>query len=246
MTGVLAVDIADVDLYDAYAVPDGRVHVRANFVTSLDGASTLAGVSEGLSGPADKRVFGVLRTLADVVLVGAGTARAEGYGPVKQGEQRRAWRLAHGRSAVPPVAVVSGSLSLDPSSELFTAATARPLVYTCDAAPGDRRRALEHVADVVVAGDRTVDVEEVVADLAVRGLRRVLCEGGPTLLAELVATDLLDELCLTVAPLLVGAGERALTGDYALAVPMRMRPAHVLTGDGFLFLRHVRATPEGS
>src|SRR5215211_3753095 len=131
--------VADLDLdgtLAAYAPPAGaHRHLRVNFVSSVDGAVTLDGRSGGLSVPADKRVFGLLRDLAEVILVGAGTARAEGYGPPAHSPERRARRRALGLAEVPPLALVTGSLELDPAAPLFTAAAARTIVVTSAAAP---------------------------------------------------------------------------------------------------------------
>jgi len=226
-----------VDLDVAYAAPLG---VRANMVSSVDGAASREGVSEGLSGPADKRVFSVLRGLADVVLVGAGTARAEGYRPVRPRPERRQRRVASGLSPVPPLAVVSAALALDPASELFAGAEARTLVLTCAAAPARRRDTLAEVADVVVCGQSTVDISAALDELADRGLRRVLCEGGPTLLATLLAAGKVDELCLSLSPLLLAGNAPRITSGPAVA-PVSARLLHLLEEDGWLFLRYALA-----
>lgn len=231
-------DLTDDGLLAAYAPPEEvRRHVRANFVASADGAGALDGRSGGLSSPADRRVFHLLRDLADVILVGAGTARAEGYSHPAYGEDRRARRRALGLAELPTIAVVSGKLDLEPTSRLFAGGPVRTLMITSAAAPPDRRAALEQVAETVVAGDDHVDLRAALDALEDRGLRRVLCEGGPTLLGALVATGLLDELCLTVAPLLAGPGAaRIITGPAHEPRPLRL--GHVLTEDGALFLRY--------
>ena len=237
-------ELTDDDLLAAYAVPDGPVpHVRANFVASADGAGSLDGRSGGLSSPADKRVFGLLRDLADVVLVGAGTVRAEGYGYPAYGEQRRARRRALGLAELPTFAVVSSKLDLDPSSRLLAGTPVRTLVITPASAPTDRRAALEPVAEIVPAGEDSVDLAAALASVAGRGLRRILCEGGPVLLGSLTATGLLDELCLTVAPLLAGSGAGRITaGPRHRPLPLRL--GHALTEDGALFLRYAVERPD--
>jgi riboflavin biosynthesis pyrimidine reductase len=216
--------------------------VRANMVASADGAAVLSGKSGGLSSEGDRRLFAVLRGLADVILAGAGTVRAEGYKPVKP---REVWSsLRSGRPSVPAIAVVSGRLDLDPSSALFTAAPteARTIVITCASSPPDVRAALSLVADVIVAGDTAVDLKAALESLASRGLTRVSCEGGPHLLGDLGAAGVLDELCLTVSPLLGGPGSaRVMAGDQWQSGPHRMRLAHALEEDGFLFTRYARA-----
>ncbi|WP_370651675.1 pyrimidine reductase family protein [Frankia sp. Cj3] len=232
----------DVDLDAWYRLPPvaaGKVHVRSNFVSSLDGAAEVDGRSGALGGSADRRVFRTLRWLADVVLVGAGTAVAEDYGPVIVPPQRREQRLAAGQTPVPPVAVISGSLRLDPSARLF-GADVRPLVLTCRAAPADRYRELAAVADMLVCGDETVDLAAALDALAERGLGRVLCEGGPSLHAALAGASLLDELCLTLAPLLVGPDRIRIVGGRRWPTPVTMALGHVLEEDGSLFLRYLR------
>ena len=232
-------DLADdVDLAIAYAFPPDRPWVRANMVASVDGAAAVDGTTKGLSGPADQRAFGVLRQLADVVLVGAGTARTERYGaePIRPEHVER--RRAAGQTPAPPISVVSRSLDLDPSSDLFAGAPIRTIVITCTAAPAARRRELATVADVVDAGRDAVDLAAAVDALHARGLFRVSCEGGPHLLGQLVAVERLDELCLTLSPLLVGGAPRLLA-DHPLPRPARLHLAHLLEADGFLFARYL-------
>jgi riboflavin biosynthesis pyrimidine reductase len=230
-------DLDDLQLAELYAYPEAR-WLRANMVASADGAGYLDGRTEGLSSPADMRLFGVLRMLADVVLVGAGTARTERYKPARRRPALAALRA--GRPPAPPIALVSRKLDLDFASPLFTGAPedARTIVITCARAPDGRRAAAAKVADVIVAGDRVADLTEALSALRARGLGRVLCEGGPHLLGEIAAAGLLDELCLTVSPVLAGPGPfRVTAGAPFPARPMTL--AHVLEDDGFLFCRYL-------
>jgi riboflavin biosynthesis pyrimidine reductase len=230
------------ELIAAYTVSDRSAkHLRANFVTSLDGAVTLEGLSGGLSSKDDQNMLGRLRMLADVVLVGAGTLRAEGYGGLRLGAKRRTWRAEQGWAENPTLAVVSARLELTATSPVFTAAPARAIVITCAASPDDQREALAEVADVLVCGEDEVDLTAAVAALVERGLTQVLCEGGPHLLGSLTAADLVDELCLTVSPLLAGPGARRITDGLASTDARALSLLHVLsTDEGFLFLRHGR------
>lgn len=242
-------DLDPAALEAVYALPDLRAgdrHVRANFVSSVDGAVEIGGRSEPLSGPTDKRVFGLLRRLCDVVLVGAGTVRAEGYRPLRAGPDRRQWRRDRGLSPVPPVAVVTRRLDLDLDAELFTAAAARPLILTTAAAPSARRAAAARVAEIVLAGRDRVEVDRALDALGERGLRRVLCEGGPRLLADLVAADRLDELCLTLTPLLAGPARARLVRGAPFVAPVPLALAHVLEDAGTLFLRYRRGRPHSA
>ena len=210
--------------------------VRVNFVTSVDGAVEVDGYSKGLSGPADKRVFGILRKVCDALLVGAGTLRHEGYRAVTLDEPRRAWRRAQGLAETPTLAVVSGHLALDPGSPVFTDAPARPVVLTTTTASAPA--GLERVADVV----RVPDIAAGVAALRERGLGQILCEGGPHLFGALTAADLVDELCLTVSPLLAGAKAGRITaGPHLPDGPTALRLHHTLLADDLLLLRYTRA-----
>ncbi|MEV6690877.1 pyrimidine reductase family protein [Micromonospora sp. NPDC051196] len=212
--------------------------LRMNFVTSVDGAVSLDGYSAGLSGEPDKRVFGLLRMLCDALLVAAGTLRHEGYRAIRLDERRRAWRRTHGLAEYPTLVVVSGSLDLDPTQAAFADAPVRPVVLTCDDAPAAPE--LAAVADLVHCGAGRVDLAVGLAELRRRGLDQVLCEGGPQLFGALTAADLVDEMCLSVAPLLAGAGAGRITAG--AASPQRHLPLrHVLlAGDGTLLLRHAR------
>jgi riboflavin biosynthesis pyrimidine reductase len=234
--------VDDVDIHDSYAADwVGPGGVRANFVASADGAATVAGRSEGLQTPGDNRVFSALRDLADVLLVGAGTTRVEGYSAVKVSARRAAVRERFGFSPQVPTAVVSARLHLDPRAGLFTEALpeARTLVITCEQADRRRRADLARVADVAVCGVDTVDLAAARRALTDRGHRRVLCEGGPTLLAGLAGAGLVDELCLSVTPKLAGpGGTRIVTGEPWPLVPVQLRLAMLLEEDGALFARY--------
>ncbi|MGA5703793.1 pyrimidine reductase family protein [Peterkaempfera bronchialis] len=218
----------------------GRPWLRANMVASLDGAARVDGHSEGLSGAADKRVFGVLRALSDVVLVGAETVRSEGYRPARAREAFAADRAARGQAPAPAIAVVSRSLDLDLSTPLFTEPLLPTVVITAESAPAAARRAAAEVADLVVAGEERVDMAAAVRALADRGWTRLLTEGGPRLLGQLASAGLLDELCLTLAPLVaVGDAPRILHGPEPAAAE-RFRLCSLLEEDGFLFARYAR------
>ncbi len=236
-------NLGDTDLARLYEYPSGP-WLRANMVSSADGAAQLGGVTSGLSSEADRHLFALLRTLADVIVVGAATVRAERYAPVRRHEL---WPdLRPGRTPTPPIAVVTARLDLDPSSRLIAAAppSARTIVITTAQAPADRRAALDGLAEVIVAGQETVDLKAAVAALAERGHRRMLAEGGPYLLAQIAVAGLLDELCLTIGPLLAGPGAdrivAPLSGTGPAGAPQPLTLAHVLEDNGFLFCRYIR------
>jgi len=236
-----ASDLSDEAIADLYAVRDrGAPWLRVNFVSSLDGAATHNGVSGDLGSDADLRVFDLLRRLADVVLVGAGTVRAEGYGPMVLDDEAARWRASRALPPQPAFAIASGLLGLDPASTAFTEAPVRPIVVTTSGSPEDRRAALAEVADVIVAGDDAIDPDAMLAEFALRGLRQVHCEGGPTFFGSLLAADRVDELCLTLSPRLeAGDARRIARGE--LPEVRELALAHVLVAeDGTLLLRYTR------
>jgi riboflavin biosynthesis pyrimidine reductase len=229
------------ELASYYGNGAARPHplLRANMVVSADGAVSVHGRSGGLSGPADRMVFTVLRSLADLILVGSGTVRAERYRPVQADE---IWAgLRPPGAPVPPIAVVSGRLNLDPDSWLLTGAApgAQTIVITTAAAPPDQRTAIARRCRVIEAGQDRLDVTAAVSALRRLGFASILAEGGPMLLGHLAEADLIDELCLTTSPLLVsGPARRMIMSEAALAA--RLSLAHVLHDNGFLFSRYQR------
>lgn len=217
--------------------------VGANAVSSIDGSASVDGLSGGLGGPADLLVFDLLRRVCDVVVVGAGTVRSEGYGAMRLHDDDVAWRRSHDLPDHPVFAIVSGSLDLDPSSAVFAEAPVRPLVVTTESSPRDARSRLEGVADVVVCGADRVDPRLLVALLVERGLPQIHTEGGPSLLGDLVDADLLDELNVTVSPTLVaGEGPRIVSGSGAGAV-RGMTLDHLLASEDVLLARYSRRRP---
>jgi riboflavin biosynthesis pyrimidine reductase len=232
-----------VDLATAYRrveAPPDRPRVRVNMIASVDGATTVQGKSGALGGPGDRAVFAVLRSLSDVVLVGAGTVRSEGYRPVRLDDAARARRTALGLPEVPPIAVVTASANLDWDAPFFTQAVARPIVVTTKSGADAAGHRAGAVADVVVVDGDRVDPPAIVMGLGERGFRHVLAEGGPHLNGQLAHAGLVDELCLTLAPYFVGGDSgRILTGP-DIVPPAGLTLGHVIEGDGSLFLRYER------
>lgn len=238
--------VDDGRLSDFYAYPDGlqRCWVRGNMIASLDGGATADGKAGGLAGPGDRTMFGLMRHAADVILVGAATVRVENYSGAQVSLAQRHARQARGQAEVPPIAVVTRSGNLDPDALFFTRTEVKPLILTCADSVDDTQLRLGAVAEVLNASgpqSDSVDGATMLKILAERRLFRVLTEGGPLVLSQLIADDLLDELCLTVAPILVGGSGRRIasgTGE----VHNRMRPAHLLSDDqGYLYTRYIRA-----
>jgi riboflavin biosynthesis pyrimidine reductase len=231
------------ELADAYAYPAGDgPWLRANMVSTLDGAAQHDGRSQPISSDTDMRIFGTLRGLADVVVVGAETVRMEGYRPARARDAFAARRAAAGQGPAPAIAVVSGSLDLDFSLPLFVSPLVPTLVVTGAGASPDRVEAARSAgAEVVIAGEGSrVDPTRVVRELADRGLRRQLAEGGPRLLGQFVAAGVLDELCLTLSPMLTAGDAQRITGGPSVAVPERFTLASMLEEAGFLFTRYRR------
>jgi riboflavin biosynthesis pyrimidine reductase len=185
-------------------------------------------------------MFSALRAVGDVVLAGAGTVRAEGYGPPRPSAATRAARRARGQAEAPRLAIATRRLDLDLTTPLFTEAEAPPLLLVCEATPADRRAAAAEVAEVVVAGEDSVDLHAAMAQLHALGVRTITCEGGAHLNGDLLLADLIDEWALTVAPLLVGGEtDRAIVGP----MPPTPRPLHLdwlIEGDGLLLTRWLR------
>lgn len=226
-------------LYGDVPAASSRPAVRLNMIASIDGATEVAGKSGGLGGKPDSEVFHVLRSLAEVILVAAGTVRSERYGPSRT-----------------PIAIVTRSCALDWDSALFTealqGAAARPIVVTVAAAPREELSRARAVADVVVAGERDVDLAATLHALGERGFDAVLCEGGPTLNGQLAAAGLIDELCLSVSPMVVGGGAKRVLAGPSLAPPAEggertdWRLRSLCEQDGFLFLRYRAERSDGT
>ena len=240
------VDPVGLLLGDDRPAPPGRPWILVNMVASVDGATAVDGRSGGLGGPADRQVFRALRGCADMILVGAGTVRAEGYRPPRSPEDTvMADRVAAGRAPRPRLVVVSASLDLDPEAPLFAdrdPADPPPIVATVTTAPADRRAGLEPVAELVACGETRVDLTGLLAVLDDVGARTVLCEGGPDLNHQLFAAGLVDELCISVSPNLVGGvgGDgRSLMAGPPLSAAIGLTLDRVLTEDGFLFCRYL-------
>lgn len=231
-------DLRDDALLQAWT-PSGETWLRMSVVASLDGAATREGRSGGLGGDGDRRMFALLRQPADAVLVGAGTAREEGYEGMRLDDGAVDWRTAHGLTTHPVLVLVSAHLDLDPRSPMFADAPVRPVVGTVASAPPERRAALAEVADILEAGEHELDPAALRTLLAGRGLRRIHAEGGPSLFGAFLAAGVVDELCLTLAATLE-AGEAGRVSRSPEAAPTGMRLCGVLRSGDELLLRYGR------
>ncbi len=235
-------DVNPIELVaDAHrASPPNRPWVAVNMVASIDGAIEVEGRSGALGSPADREMFHALREMPDVILAGAGTVRAENYGPVQLDEAAQARRVARGQQPLPRLAVISGSARLDPTSRLFSDAAQRPIVITTQSAPANAVTALRDVADVLVAGVEEVDLRDAFAQLRKQELTTLLCEGGPTLNNQLLADDLVDEWCQTISPILVGGNAARGAHGPAMGVANNLKLTRVVVDDDVLLLRYAR------
>jgi riboflavin biosynthesis pyrimidine reductase len=225
-------DELDDETLDAYySWPDGR-WLRSNMVESVDGAAqSPGGGTQTMSSAADRRVLGTIRALADAVIVGAGTARTEGYRTLRPRERYVTRRHENAQLAAPVLVLVSHSLDLDPASALFADDAIRTTVATVASAPTDRAQALRSVADVIVCGDTVIDLDFLLGTLTDRGLTRLVAEGGPHLLGALLAAGLVDDMAVTIAP--------HIAGDYADHAPSRIVSGHIIDGSNSLRLAHL-------
>lgn len=201
-------------------------------ISSFDGSATVDDGSTGLGGPPDRAVFRALRAVADLVVVGASTARAEQYHAVRLPNELLSWRQERGLTPTPRVAIVSNSLDLALTSSLVES---RPIILTSAASAADRRAAMARFADVIVAGDERVDFDVAMGALRERGVERVTLEGGPEVNAQFA--DLLDEACVTIAPLLVGGDGPRIVHGHADSREASLN--RVIVSADFLLLRYL-------
>lgn len=241
---------ADGRLGQYYAYPENlsSCWVRANFISSLDGAATADGRSGVLGGPGDRAVFRLMRELADVVVVGAGTVRIETYSGAQLGVAERQRRHGRGQRELPPIAIVTRSANLDRDLPVFTQTEVPPLLLTTHDAVADARARFAGMADVYDcsgADTGSVDLAVALRKLDALGLTRVLTEGGPSLLGAIIHDGLLDDLCLTIAPTVVGGWSKRISDGHGELVT-RLQRRHVLSDDeGYLYTRYSREERPG-
>jgi len=238
--------IEQLGLWERPAAPPPRPRVMLNMVATLDGRATLAGRSGPISDSADRALFHALRTAADAVLIGAGTVRTERYGRLIRDPERRELRERHGLSAEPIACIVSGRLALGEEIPLLRTPEAHVVLITASEASLPASAA---TVDYIRSAGPQLDLPAALAELAERfAVSTVLCEGGPHLARQLVAAGLLDELFLSVSPLLTGGepsgGEalRILAGP-ELDSPARLELLGVLRAGSTLFLRYGVSAP---
>ena len=215
---------------------EGRPWVLVNFISSADGGTAIEGKSSSLGDPDDKAVFQALRAVPDVILVGSGTVEAEDYHPVDLDDQRRERRLAAGLTEVPVLAIVSGRLSFNAEARVFSDPEHRPMVITGPRADPVKLALLGDSADVVI-------LEEVTPAAILTRLsaaKVILCEGGPTLVGQFVAGHMVDELDLTIAPIMIGGRSARIAHGETAEPPVEMRLDRQMIGDRSLFMRYLK------
>jgi len=250
--GVAAVSVRDMrwlvpetplrgELWEAYEWPAGT-WVRACMVMGLDGSiAGPDGLSGSISSPTDRAVLAAIRRFADAYLVGAGTVRAERYSAVRARPEVVERRVAGGQAAAPTLAIVSASCRFDWEDAAFTGSDNRPVVLTVERSDPADRAVAARWCEVLVVGDQRVEPRAALDALGERGLTRVTCEGGDTLLAEMIRAEVIDEVDLTLAPVVIAAPRPARPGPAVLA---GLRLHQLLEDDGFLFARYLRGDRE--
>lgn len=230
------------ELYDGLTLPATRAGwVALCLVSSVDGSITVEGRSGGLGGEADLLALSRLRGSNDVSVVGAGTVRAERYGPLVGSARRREDRASRGLAPVPRIAIVSASGRLEPDLPVFGDPDQPPLLFVGAAADAGALARLEGRAEIHACASEWVSASEVVDTLVSLGLHRIVCEGGARLNHELLAADRVDEVFLTVAPMLVGGeGPRVTTGPDEHVRELRLVSAYEHEDELLLRYRHRR------
>ena len=240
-----AVDVAAGVDWSAHA-PADRPYVALNMVATADGKVTIDGRSGPIGDDADRELFLELRTRPDAVMVGAGTARTEGYGRIVKKPERRERRLAAGLAADPLAVVVSGRLALPPDLPLLQEPESEVAILTASQgelegvrARVDYMRAEPAGPDGAADVPRALELAPLVRRLrAERGVRSILCEGGPTLNGALLREGLVDELFLSVAPKLTAGDALNIAAGPGLDEPLELELVWALESERDLFLRY--------
>lgn len=241
MRQLVPTPVSEVSPADAYRdLPEapGRPGVRLNMIASVDGATAVDGRSGPLGGPPDRIVYRLLRSFADVVLVAAGTVRAENYKPALLYAEHVEARRARGQADVPRIAVVSRRLDLDWDAPLFRDAAEPTIIVTGEDAPADALARARRAGHVIASGTNGVNLGAAVVALGALGARHVLAEGGPSLNGALADADLIDEICLTIAPILAGGDAKRILAGPDLPAPLDLELRGLLEEDGFLLCRY--------
>jgi len=231
------------DIYrDQRATASGLPWLMINMIETVDGVTEVEGVSGPLGSPGDKDIFGTIRTLPDIILVGSNTAVAEQYNPPSTSVSTKARRLTNGVWPVARIALVSAQLDFDLTLPMFNRPSQRPIVVTTTNADAKKMGPIAEIADLIQCGVDSVDLTQALREMADLGVQRVLSEGGPSLNGALLAAGLVDEVFITIAPLLGGGQARGIARGDIVSQIEELELQHVLTEDHFLFLRYTKAS----
>ena len=217
---------------------EGRPWVMLNMITTIDGGTAVSGKSSQLGDEDDSALFRALRTVPDVILVGASTVLAENYHPVALDAEQRERRAELGLAESPTLAIVSGRLSVDPEARVFGDPEHKPLIITSTDADPAKLVLIGDSADVAILPD--LEPQTVLAHLGAASV--VMLEGGPTLNGQFAAAGLIDEVNLSTSPLLLSGPSLRIAKGPELIPPQPMRRDRVLLGDRLLFVRYLRDT----
>ncbi|MFN8016325.1 MAG: dihydrofolate reductase family protein [Acidimicrobiia bacterium] len=229
--------IENIDLDIAYEVPESKnKFLRINMVESLDGVFTIDGRAKKLSSDIDRKTFQIMRQHADVLLVGADTVRKENYSAPKFNDEIKQKRKSKGISPHLPLALISSTANFDFESALFQG-DEKTIIFTTNEAVSNH---IEHhkIAEFIGCGKDKVDLSNAVNVLIEKGYKNILCEGGPTINAQLLENNLIDELCLAISPQIVQGTTPTIFNGPVLNNPAKCKPTHMFTQDDFLFMRY--------
>jgi 5-amino-6-(5-phosphoribosylamino)uracil reductase len=229
------IDLLDM-LFSEKRERTGRPWVMFNMVESVDGATAVDGGASALNDEDDRALFLAMRAVADFVLMGAETVRSENLGPVRMSEEMSRYRANAGMEEEPRMVILTRSLGLDPEARVFSDPARRPTILTGDRVDQNRLDALSKVADVVQIDD--LDGNGIIEHLGSAGV--ILCEGGPTVNGVLMTAGMVDEINITVSPMLALGESQRIAHGQPLQPPIDMRLDRVVRGDRSLFLRYVR------
>lgn len=229
------IDLLDM-LFSEKRERTGRPWVMFNMVESVDGATAVDGGASALNDEDDRALFLAMRAVADLVLMGAETVRSENLGPVRMSGEMSRYRANAGMEEEPRMVILTRSLGLDPEARVFSDPARRPTILTGDRVDQNRLDALSRVADVVQIDD--LDGNAIIEQLGSAGV--ILCEGGPTVNGVLMTAGMVDEINITVSPMLALGESQRIAHGQPLQPPIDMRLDRIVRGDRSLFLRYVR------